>query len=81
MGKRRQRHVNSMITTCDIASKGVKMERYQIGGSEKDSGRVLTKFQVNLVIPEETYLWLYFNQGGDMYILGLFIIFLIRGGK
>jgi len=42
--------------------------------------RVLTKFQVNLVIPDKQYLWLYFNQGRDMYILGFFIIFLIWGG-
>jgi len=32
------------------------------GGGLNGVMRVLTKFQVNLVIPEEQYLWLYFNQ-------------------
>jgi len=34
--------------------------------------RVLTKFQVNLVIPEEQYLWLYFNQKAGICIYGGF---------
>ena len=38
--------------------------------------RVLTKFQVNLVIPEEQYLWLYFNQRrGYVYIGAFYHIF------
>ena len=80
--------------TCDITLEGVKWNRRRanrIGGGsnavisdwrrENGAMRVLTKFQVNLVIPNKTHLCLYFNQGGDTYIYGDFIIFLIWGGK
>lgn len=41
--------------------------------------RVLTKFQVKLVIPKAfTYCYIS-TKGGDMYINGIFIIFLIWG--
>jgi len=42
--------------------------RRRSNGAISDRRRVLTKFQINLVIPKKQYLWLYFKQGGDMYL-------------
>ena len=43
--------------------------------------RNLTKFQVNLVIPKSNIYGYISTKGGDMYIKGTFIIFLIWGGE
>ena len=42
--------------------------------------RVLTKFQVNLVIPKG-YLWLFFNQREGYVFRGILYIFKIGGGE
>jgi len=45
-----------------------------------DPGRVLNKFKINLVIPKEhTYGYISTKAGIHIY-MGIFIIFLIRGG-
>ena len=55
--------------------------RYHIGGGQMDVGRVLNKFQINLVIPKEhTYGYISTKAAIHIY-MGIFIIFLIRGGK
>lgn len=41
------------------------MVQYQIGEGLNGAGRVLTKFQINLVIPENMFT-LYFNRGRDI---------------
>jgi len=57
------------------------MVRYRIGRGRKDSGRVLTKFQINLVIPRK-HTYGYISTKARIHIyMGIFIIFLIRGGK
>jgi len=57
------------------------MVRYRIGGGQMDAGRVLNKFQINLVIPKEhNYGYISTKVGIHIY-MGIFIIFLIRGGK
>ena len=43
--------------------------------------RVLTNFQVNLVIPKSNIYGYISTKGRDMYIWGVFIIFLIWGGE
>jgi len=79
------------ISDCDITSEGGKSHRRRvllIGGgfnaSEEgsfDRRRFLTKFQVNLVIPKNNTYGYISTKGGDMYLWGVFIIFLIWGGK
>jgi len=43
--------------------------------------RVLTKFQLNLVIRKNNIYGYISTKGGDMYLWGFFNIFLIWGGE
>jgi len=58
-----------------------QIQRYHIGGRKKDLGRVLTKFRVNLVIPEEHSYGYVSAKGGDTYIMGIFNIKYGKGHK
>ena len=52
-----------------------------IGGGFYEVIRVLTKFQVNLLIPKSNIYGYISTKGRNMYIWGFFNIFLIWGGE
>jgi len=64
-------------------SNGAILDRRRVLGAISDQRRVLTKFQINLVIPKKQYLWLYFNQGrvGICIYMGIFINNMGKGKK
>lgn len=68
-GNKTEGKVNTAIATCDIVSEGVQCSDIGSEEAKMHRRRVLTKFQINLVIPKKhSYGYILTKEGIHIYM-------------